>query len=259
MLQQQLTALEARSTAESRHGVFPFGGLLVTFLPDFLPCVPPPGLGRLAVEGVPRRAPGAGVLSRLPAASLISRSLISSHWASVRWRSGIARSCCRRSRGEIGCGVFMLALSHRSTRAAAPGHHATFDPRSPSHAHGLPPPRHCAGRPWSLRRRRALQSSWVSSYAACACRRVCGVRPLPAGASLGRSGCVATRADIVTCGLVRPCPRERDPLAAGPFAGARSLPGPTMWNALALPGLRPSLRHAGSRATLRETESAAHP
>jgi hypothetical protein len=40
----------------------------------------------------------------------------------------------------------------------------------------------------------------------------------------------------------RPCapyPRKRDPFAAGPFAGARSLPGPTVWNALALSGLRP--------------------
>ncbi len=122
MLQQQLTALEPGFIAESatgcRHGAFPFGGLLVNFLPDFLPCVPPLGLGRLAVTGVPRRAPAPGVPSRLPAASLISRSLISSHWASVRWRSGIARSCCRRSWGEIGCGAFMLPLSHRSTRAA---------------------------------------------------------------------------------------------------------------------------------------------
>ncbi len=69
--------------------------------------------------------------------------------------------------------------------------------------------------------------------------RVCGVRPLPAGASLGRSGRVATRADEVTCGLQRPCPRERDPFAAGPFAGARSLPGTALRDALALPGLRP--------------------
>ena len=117
--QSECSALAPKFIAESatgcRHGAFPFGGLLVNFLPDFLPCAPPLGLGRLGVTAAPRRAPASGVLARLPAASLISRSLISSHWASVRWRSGIARSCCRRSWGEIGCGAFMLALSHRST------------------------------------------------------------------------------------------------------------------------------------------------
>jgi hypothetical protein len=52
------------------------------------------------------------------------------------------------------------------------------------------------------------RESWSLSHVAGACRRVFGVRPLPAGASLGRSGCVATRANIITCSLVRPCPHH---------------------------------------------------
>jgi len=74
----------------------------------------------VAAAEVSRRAPWSRGCSRLAEESLISSSWISSHWASVRWLSGIARSSCRRARGDIGCGAFMAALSHRSTSAAPP-------------------------------------------------------------------------------------------------------------------------------------------
>jgi hypothetical protein len=38
--------------------------------------------------------------------------------------------------------------------------------------------------------------------------RVFAVRPLPAGASLGRSGREATRSELIECGLLRPCPHD---------------------------------------------------
>src|SRR5712691_9209636 len=82
--------------------------------PRFLPWGPPPGLGLLpAVIGAFRRAPCPGASCRLPEASLISSSLSSSHWASVRCPSGMASSSCKRWRGEMGCGSFMPVLSHR--------------------------------------------------------------------------------------------------------------------------------------------------
>ena len=74
----------------------------------------------MAVAGVSRRAPWPRGCSRLAEESLISSSWISSHWASVRRLSGIARSSCRRVRGDIGCGAFMAALSHPSTSAVPP-------------------------------------------------------------------------------------------------------------------------------------------
>ena len=57
--------------------------------------------------------------------------------------------------------------------------------------------------------------------------RVSGVRPLPAGASLGRSGRGATRVGDLECGLLRPCPHHssRDRVrGASPVEAGAPLP-----------------------------------
>ena len=103
-----------------RHGALPLPGRRWNFFLGFLPCGPPLGLGWPAGAVAFRRTPCSGAPSRFPGASMISSSLSSSHSASVRCLSGIAKSSCRRRRGEPGCGSFMATLSHRSTRTARP-------------------------------------------------------------------------------------------------------------------------------------------
>jgi hypothetical protein len=118
----------------------------------------------------------------------------------------MSRSC---SQSWSGCSL-PLTLTPRPARASAVALGQVPSPRPLGGAElrrQRSPPRRLRGQ--------AVVSSSTSVvrvtgllHVACACRRVSGVRPLPAGASLGRSGCVATRADIVTCGLVRPYPHH---------------------------------------------------
>jgi hypothetical protein len=62
----------------------------------------------------------------------------------------------------------------------------------------------------SLRRAQlAGMRTWSQPSACCTgLVRVFAVRPLPAGASLGRSGREATRSELIECGLLRPCPHD---------------------------------------------------
>lgn len=74
----------------------PLGGLLRSFFSGLLLCVPLRDLSGSAGTTAVRRIPRSEDTARLTGVRVISSSLISSHWASVRCRSGIARSSCRR-------------------------------------------------------------------------------------------------------------------------------------------------------------------
>lgn len=108
---------DRRVPAELLYGALPRDGRLWNFLEGFWPCGPPLGFwGRgplldglrrafcwlLRGAPCPCRTCWSGAPSRFPEARLISSSFISSHWASVRSRSGMASSSFKRWRGEFG-------------------------------------------------------------------------------------------------------------------------------------------------------------
>jgi hypothetical protein len=86
-----------------------FGRFRWNFFIGFLPCGLPIFFGRPPGEETFCAGPGSA-RSRLPEASMISSSLSSSHCESVRSLSGIARSSCRRRRGETGFGSSIRSI-----------------------------------------------------------------------------------------------------------------------------------------------------
>ena len=110
-------SVEKRQKARCGQGSPALAGFRWRFLNGFLPSPALPGLGLAdPAGGVERggfeRGGGGTESMRLPGAREISSSWSSSHWDSVRNRSGMACSSCRRRRGGTVCGAFMAALSH---------------------------------------------------------------------------------------------------------------------------------------------------
>jgi hypothetical protein len=99
-------------------------------------------------------------------------------------------------------------------------------PTTPSRSSGrLPPPRHAtqAGHGLFVEFGREISGPLTHGPRLPAHLRDAAA---PGGRNLGRSGCVATRADIVTCGLVRPFPRRARPVSRRPVCGSAKLARP---------------------------------
>ena len=114
-------------------------------------------------------------MSRFPEASMISSSLISSHWASVRCLSGIACSACRRCRGEVGrCSSMVTHLQCWASPAATNAWDSIF-------AAGNGGGRHMPIAPLSVPRLHVTVHVWLHTPPKAFLRR--GARPGSGGAT----------------------------------------------------------------------------